>query len=189
MSCKIPGYNSIAEFERLNNIAEGTTKRQLQRGYCQWPRVINDGRKSHYLYSYWRSIIDHCTVKGHTSYSNYGGRGIKICHLWRHNFWQFVTDIESLGQKPSSSHSLDRINVNGDYELLNLRWADKTIQSNNQRLRKDNKSHLKGLSYSGRDKLWRVRIVQYHIKLWDRHYKSKLDAITDLINIRKQLKR
>ncbi len=182
--CKIPGYTSIAEFERLNGISEGTTKRQMQRGYCQWPRVLNDGRKSHYLYKYWRSVIDRCEIKGHTAYKNYGTRGIRMCHSWRHDYWIFVLDIESLGPKPTIDHTLDRINPNGNYELSNVRWADKTTQSTNQRQQKNNTSGITGVSYHTKDGVWRVQIKRYGRYVVRESFSSKSAAIEFLQSLK-----
>ena len=172
---RIPGYQSIAAFEREMGLAEGTGKRHMQRGYCAWPRIINDGRKSHYLYKHWRSLIDRTTVKRHTSYKNYGGRGIKVCNDWRFNFWQFVKDIESLGPKPKEFYTLDRIDNNGNYELSNVRWAHPSDQNMNQRLHKDNTSGIRGLSRT-KENTWKAD-RQYKGVRYCKTFKRREDAI------------
>lgn len=66
-----------------------------------------------------------CTNPKVISYPKYGGRGIKF------RFDSFEQFFDCLGPKPSRKHSLDRIDVNGDYEPGNIRWANPTEQQNN----------------------------------------------------------
>jgi hypothetical protein len=63
-------------------------------------------------------------------YSDYGGRGIRVCRRWQNSYANFLADM---GRRPSPEHSLDRINVNGDYERSNCRWATDLEQANNRR--------------------------------------------------------
>ncbi len=62
-------------------------------------------------------------------YENYGGRGITVCRRW-YNFQTFLLDM---GKKPTPSHSIDRINNDGNYEPGNCRWATKLEQVRNAR--------------------------------------------------------
>lgn len=87
------------------------------------------------FYSTYRSIIDRCENPKSYRYRWYGGRGIKICNRWRgengyNNFANFVSDI---GPRPSPSHSLDRINNDGDYCPENIKWSTPKEQARNRR--------------------------------------------------------
>ena len=66
-------------------------------------------------------------------FADYGGRGITICKEWD-DFYQYAADV---GLPPSSKHSIDRIDNDGNYEPSNVRWTTPKEQANNQRLRKD----------------------------------------------------
>jgi hypothetical protein len=67
-------------------------------------------------------------------YKHYGARGIKVCAAWLESFDNFYADI---GKRPDGL-TLDRIDVNGDYEPTNCRWLSHARQQLNRR---DNTSH------------------------------------------------
>jgi len=77
-------------------------------------------------------MIDRCYAKNCRSYPHYGGRGIKVCDRWLGSFENFFADM---GARPNPKDSLDRIDVNGNYEPGNCRWTDAITQHNNQRPR------------------------------------------------------
>lgn len=86
-------------------------------------------------YRSWSSMFKRCCKPNCKAYKYYGGRGISICERWsnEHGFENFISDM---GMKPSSQYSLDRIDVNGNYEPKNCRWATDMEQNNNRRLKK-----------------------------------------------------
>lgn len=81
--------------------------------------------------SYW-AMRKRCDNKNSPDWDNYGGRGITICDRWlgKEGFDNFLQDM---GDKPTPKHTLDRIDVNGNYEPSNCRWLTIQDQQRNRR--------------------------------------------------------
>lgn len=80
-------------------------------------------------YAVWAAMLQRCLNRNHARWADWGGRGIKVCEEWR-KFERFIADV---GLRPSSKHSLDRIDNDGNYEPGNVRWATSKEQSRNKR--------------------------------------------------------
>jgi hypothetical protein len=87
-------------------------------------------------------MIKRCEYENDASYMNYGMRGIKVCAEWRSSFERFISDM---GPKPSDEHSIDRIEVDGDYEPGNCRWTSDEDQEHNKRIRWDSLTGNRGV--------------------------------------------
>lgn len=81
-------------------------------------------------YTTWQAMKRRCYAKNDKFYDYYGGRGIKVCDRWLNSYESFLLDM---GRRPSDSHSLDRIDPNGNYEPRNCRWATNKEQNRNKR--------------------------------------------------------
>ena len=63
-------------------------------------------------------------------YHNYGGRGISVCKEWQDSFRVFYLHV---GDPPTKKHSIDRKDVNGNYEPGNVKWSTQKQQTRNMR--------------------------------------------------------
>jgi hypothetical protein len=83
------------------------------------------------LYKIWAGMIQRCENPNIKAYKNYGGRGITVCDSWRSSFSQFMA--WSMENGYAEDLTIDRIDVNKNYEPNNCRWITKKAQGFNRR--------------------------------------------------------
>lgn len=110
---------------------------------CVSTTINYHGHSYSKTYKIWTGIVQRCTNEKDTNYHHYGGRGIGVCERWNSSFENF---LEDMGECPEG-HSIDRINVNGNYEKSNCRWATNEIQGFNKR-RKPNTTGITGVNFN-----------------------------------------
>lgn len=85
-------------------------------------------RRHHRAYRIWKDMRQRCNNPNNSRYSDYGGRGVKVCDRWN-DFANFIADMGD----PPKLHSIDREDVNGNYEPNNCAWKTSKQQANNKR--------------------------------------------------------
>ena len=84
------------------------------------------------IYRIWRNMINRCHYEKYAERHLYGGRGIIVCDRWRYSFENFLLDMGI----PDDCMSIDRIDVDGNYEPSNCKWSTAKEQAANRRKRK-----------------------------------------------------
>lgn len=103
---------------------ECVSKRSRKHGERGWK-----DRKITPEYETWCHMRRRCLSKDSADYKRYGGRGIKICEEWN----VYETFLKDMGRRPTKSHSIDRIDNDGDYTPKNCKWSTKKEQNRNRR--------------------------------------------------------
>lgn len=119
-----------------------------------------------HTYMSWVMMQHRCNNPKRYEYKYYGARGIRVCERWLESFQNFLDDM---GLSPTNKHSIDRINVNGNYEPSNCRWATMKEQAHNTR-----RNHF--LTWKGQTKTigdWGVELGLNEKVLSDRITKLK----------------
>lgn len=102
------------------------------------------GQRNTALYNVWDAMKQRCMNPKSKAWKYYGGRGVSICEEWQHNFETFNKWANDNGYQKGLT--IDRIDVNGDYEPSNCRWVTMREQGKNKRCNVS-------LTYKGETKL------------------------------------
>lgn len=130
----------------------GCLQKEIAKNLCTTHNLSNSK-----LFKILDAMKGRCYNKNNKSYKYYGGRGIIICDEWKNNFKIFYDWAINNGYQEGLT--IDRINVNGNYEPSNCRWITQKQQANNTRanvyITYNNQTHtlmewseITGISYS-----------------------------------------
>jgi hypothetical protein len=110
---------------------------------------VERGYGKHILVYTYRDMMRRCYFKNDKIYHRYGGRGIKVCNLWKNSFISWLKDI---GTKPGLNYTLDRIDNNGNYEPGNVKWStykEKRINSTSIKLTQNDVDEIRKIYSEG----------------------------------------
>lgn len=110
----------------LNDEARRKGGNRRTHGMCDTP-----------IYRTWKSIKRRCYNPNTQDYKHWGARGITVHPTWKDDFKEFYNHVSALPHFGEKGYSLDRIDVNGNYEPGNVRWATAKQQANNKRKVRD----------------------------------------------------
>ena len=124
---------------------------------CGCLKGQNHGLSHHKLYNTAINMIQRCTNPNDPQYKDYGGRGITVCEDWL-NPKNFI-DWAQASHPNIEGVTLDRIDNDKGYSPDNCRWADKTTQVINQRIKKNNTSGFVGVDFKPNENKYVARIT------------------------------
>lgn len=143
-------YNCICDCGKTTTVAHGALRSGTTKscGCLSHPRGEANpsyihGKSRTKVHSIWARMKDRCYNKNSPDYSDYGAKGITVDDLFLKDFSAFY---EEVGDAPSPSYSLDRINYTLGYIKGNMRWATNHQQARNKGKNSANTSGVTGVS-------------------------------------------
>ncbi len=118
----------------------------------------DSGKKRTSLYNVWANMLQRCTNEKFNQYVDYGGRGITVCKKWTNSYPKFKKWALKNGY--DEALTLDREDNDKGYKPSNCRWVTRTVQNQNSRMRKDNKSGYRGVMWRKQRKKW-VAFIEF----------------------------
>lgn len=166
--------------------ALGCKKKHNSHGYCYYhalklrkygdanfPLIPRDGRQKKPEHKAWINMTNRCIRTNHPAYNHYGGRGITICDRWSDRVKGFDNFLADMGERPSSKHSLDRIDNNGNYEPSNCRWTTQIEQVYNRRT----SAKTVGVRYVKNIDKWLARLNYQGQQVYSQYFRTEEEAI------------
>lgn len=132
------------------------------------------GYASHPLYGTWKMMMQRCYTSSHKEFIRYGLKGIIVCDDFKSpdKFIQYIESLDGYSDRDLKNLTLDRIDVYGNYEYGNLRWATKLEQACNK---KDKKRGYYGINLAnGR---WRAVITLNNKRIYTSYHDTQLEAL------------
>ena len=127
------------------------------------------------LYKVWNAMVSRCYNPNNKGYTNYGGRGISILDVWKKDYLTFKEWAYNNGY--SLELSIDRIDVDGNYEPNNCRWVTREVQARNTRiLMSTNSSGFRGVSWHKVGNKWIAKITVNSKKVHLGYFNTAIDG-------------
>lgn len=176
--CKCECGNEIVA--HIKSLRSGNTR---SCGCVNSERIIKQNKENSIYGEYthhkhlkrWKGMIERCYYPKHKDYHNYGGRGIKVCNEWKVHPKTFIQWVENESNYKKGL-TLDRLDVNGNYEPNNCTFSNHTTQALNRNIMPTNTSGYPGVT-KHTDNRWRARINVNKKRISLGVYDTKEEAI------------
>ena len=145
---------------------------------ANWKGVNNPkykhGLKHHKLYRLWKNIKSRCYNPNFAKYEDYGGRGIRVSIKWKDNFVRFYNWAMANGWEEGLE--IDREDNDGNYHPDNCRFVTHQVNCNNRRIRKDNTSGYRGVTFRKDCNKYRAQPVINEKQIHIGHFNTAKEA-------------
>lgn len=158
----------VVKHIRRCNLKSGKTK---SCGCLNEERITKHGMCETATYRTWQHMLNRCNNPNNDNYQRYGGRGITVCKRW----YKFLAFLADMGVRPDGL-TIERKNNELGYYKDNCCWASPTIQARNKRLAKENKTGVRGVSWSQLHQKYQVYIGLNGKTIYLGHHKTIEDA-------------
>ena len=146
--CECGNQTVVSGYQLRNGKTKscGCITKERMRKIAQENPYKKHGMSSNKIYKNYYAMRGRCYNPNTEKYEIYGGRGITICDEWlgEDGFLNFYNWAMSNGYKEGLT--IDRINVDGNYEPSNCRWADASVQGFNRHVQSNNTTGCVGVS-------------------------------------------
>ena len=159
---------------RASNVNRGVTRSCgcYQKEFTRINKTTH-GLKKHRLYNTWKNIQKRVFDKKNSHYMYYGGRGITVCERWL----KIENFIEDMYPSYEEGLSIDRIDVNGNYEPSNCRWATMSMQTINRNNFSNSISKYRGVTFNKSNNMWQSRIQINKKRVSMGYFKTEEEAM------------
>lgn len=135
-----------------------------------------DRDKYRQAYKAWVSMKSRCRNPKEQRYKAYGGRGISVCDEWCSSFYSFLSDVGDVPDKVTR-WSLERLDVDGNYEPGNVKWETYASQARNRRMQSRNVTGKTGVCRISKGK------YEYYVAFWSENDGSKMEKTFSILKL------